>query len=365
MMDIFTEVQSLSLTKSYEEVKKFFLDTTEAEGLLKERMEKMIDYNMKGFCSLVPYLVAYFMKRLQVKATEKEFHEAEIMGWLVGLVLISIQVSDDMCDDSQTRCGEPSWHKVPEIGKTAVLDCNLIYGLIPLAVHHFFGQHPLYQQIALEMSKLIVAENVGMFMDIEDYHKPGTGDIDVNRLTMRRFREMASLKTNASHLGSIFLFVAGESNKEVHREAWKFANHFSFGCQAIDDYYDVFPTPGSSMGTDITQGKLTWLICRALEKASPEQRKILQQNYGKENKKSIRVVKKVFQDLDLKTEFQNLQFMPEETKNQTIDVIIRETKHSKLWGEDGFPMSVIELMNKLFNAGKQNFTLFETGLRAF
>ena len=53
------------------------------------------------------------------------------------------------------------------------------------------------------------------------------------------------------------------------------------------------------MGTDIQEGKVTWLAYKALEKASPKQKKLLEESYGKRDKKCVRFVKKVFRELNL------------------------------------------------------------------
>ena len=88
--------------------------------------------------------------------------------------------------------------------------------------------------------------------------------------------------------------MAGESNEVVHREIGKLCPYSAYVSMVVDGYYVFFAPLGSRIGTDIEEGKLTWYILKALEKASPEQRKILEENYGKKNKMCVRVVKKVF-----------------------------------------------------------------------
>jgi farnesyl diphosphate synthase len=52
--------------------------------------------------------------------------------------------------------------------------------------------------------------------------------------------------------------------------------------QVQDDYLDGFGTPEQigKVGTDIVDNKCGWLVCTALAIATPEQREVLQKNYG-------------------------------------------------------------------------------------
>lgn len=42
------------------------------------------------------------------------------------------------------------------------------------------------------------------------------------------------------------------------------------------------------VGTDIQDTKCSWLVVQALERATPEQRKLLEENYGVDEEKKVR-----------------------------------------------------------------------------
>lgn len=53
------------------------------------------------------------------------------------------------------------------------------------------------------------------------------------------------------------------------------------------------------VGTDIQDNKCSWLINEALKRASPQQRKALEDNYGKKNQSAETKVKEVYNEMDL------------------------------------------------------------------
>ncbi len=53
------------------------------------------------------------------------------------------------------------------------------------------------------------------------------------------------------------------------------------------------------VGTDIQDNKCSWLINEALKRASPQQRKALEDNYGKKDKSAEIRVKEVYNEIDL------------------------------------------------------------------
>ena len=71
--------------------------------------------------------------------------------------------------------------------------------------------------------------------------------------------------------------------------------------QAQDDYLDAFADPKvlGKIGTDIQDNKCSWLINQALRKVNPEQRKLLEENYGQKNADKEAKVKQLYYELKL------------------------------------------------------------------
>ena len=59
------------------------------------------------------------------------------------------------------------------------------------------------------------------------------------------------------------------------------------------------PNVTGKVGRDIEDGKCSWIVVKALEKATPEQKAILKENYGKEDASCVGTVRKLFLEIGL------------------------------------------------------------------
>lgn len=68
-----------------------------------------------------------------------------------------------------------------------------------------------------------------------------------------------------------------------------------------DDFLDCFGDPAitGKNGTDIQEGKCTWLAVVALQRASPSQRRILEENYGRPDADAVSAVRHLYEELSL------------------------------------------------------------------
>ena len=74
----------------------------------------------------------------------------------------------------------------------------------------------------------------------------------------------------------------------------------SYICQ--DDFMDCYGNPEKSgkKGTDIQEGKCTWLVVMAMKKANHSQIETLNQCYSSKDPEAITTVLNVFEELNLK-----------------------------------------------------------------
>ena len=79
--------------------------------------------------------------------------------------------------------------------------------------------------------------------------------------------------------------------------------------QVQDDYLDNFADSKvlGKIGTDIQDNKCSWLVNQALKKCSSEQRKVLEENYGRKDQSCEAKVKKLFDELQLDQDYQKYE----------------------------------------------------------
>jgi farnesyl diphosphate synthase len=113
--------------------------------------------------------------------------------------------------------------------------------------------------------------------------------------------------------------------------------------QVQDDYLDCYGTPEiiGKIGTDIQDNKCSWLVVQALNQANYEQRRILEENYGKHDAHKVEIIKKLYVEMRLKETFEKYE---EESYNQ-LKTLIGEIKN--------VPKEVFEfLLNKIYKRSK-------------
>jgi farnesyl diphosphate synthase len=76
--------------------------------------------------------------------------------------------------------------------------------------------------------------------------------------------------------------------------------------QVQNDYLDCFAPPEElgKIGTDILENKNTWVVNVALLHATPAQRRILDENYGRKDSECERRVKEVFTAVGVEAKYQ-------------------------------------------------------------
>lgn len=120
--------------------------------------------------------------------------------------------------------------------------------------------------------------------------------------------------------------------------------------QIQDDFLDFAGTPEQigKIGTDIIDNKCSWCINSALALASPEQRKLLDANYGRKDAQAEARVKALYEELGLRERFAKY----EEEAYQRITGLIK-TIPERAKGEEGLKREVFtSFLNKIYKRTK-------------
>jgi farnesyl diphosphate synthase len=90
--------------------------------------------------------------------------------------------------------------------------------------------------------------------------------------------------------------------------------------QVQDDVLDAFASPEvlGKIGTDIEDAKCSWLVCKALEVVSPEQKALLVQHYGQHDPEGVAKIKVLYRELGLEQIYEAY----EEEQKQACEALI-------------------------------------------
>lgn len=122
------------------------------------------------------------------------------------------------------------------------------------------------------------------------------------------------------------MYMAGWSNPQAHSYSEQILAKMGHFFQIQDDYLDCFGDPKviGKVGTDIEDGKCSWPIVVALQHASPEQRRILQDNYASHNTDAVARVKNIYAELGI----QDIYHRYEDEAYREICELIKEVTRS-------------------------------------
>jgi len=254
----------------------------------------------------VPDTVLHLLKR---PLTTDELRLSSTLGWLTEFLQAFFLVSDDIMDSSITRRGEPCWYRQPGVGMIAINDAFMLESSIYLILKKYFRTHPAYIDLVELFHEVTFQTELGQLCDLitapEDH-------VDLNNFSMEKYTFIVIYKTAYYSfylpvaLALYYLQLATPSNlKQAHDILIPLGEYF----QIQDDYLDAFGDPSviGKIGTDIKDNKCGWLINQALLTCTPQQREILDANYGRKDDAAEAKVKEIFHELDLQSVYQNYE----------------------------------------------------------
>ncbi|KAL8935290.1 MAG: hypothetical protein Q9211_004778 [Gyalolechia sp. 1 TL-2023] len=232
---------------------------------------------------------------------ENEFFQSATLGWMTELLQAFFLVSDDIMDSSHTRRGQPCWYKFPKVGMIAINDAFMLESAIYILLRKHFKPHPEYVDLIELFHTTTFQTELGQLCDLitapEDH-------VDLSLFSLQKHSFIVIYKTAYYSfylpvaLALHYLSLATPNNlKQAHDILIPLGEYF----QVQDDYLDAYGAPEviGKIGTDIQDNKCSWLINVALERANQEQRKVLDECYGRKDGEKEAKVKDLFSELDL------------------------------------------------------------------
>ncbi|KAH0547785.1 hypothetical protein FGG08_000042 [Glutinoglossum americanum] len=277
---------------------------------------------------------------------EQEYFRSATLGWCTELLQAFFLVSDDIMDSSKTRRGSPCWYLMPSVGMIAINDALMLESAIFLLLKKYFREEKSYVDLLELFHEVTLQTELGQLMDLLTAPED---KVDLTSFSMEKFTFIVIYKTAyySFYLPvALALHLAGFATPKNLQQAKDVLIPLGEYFQAQDDYLDAFGSPETigKIGTDIQDNKCSWLINQALKCASPEQRAVLDANYGiKDTEKELRV-KQIYAEMKLEEVYKAY----EEERVGEIRRLIAEVNE-----EEGLKKSVFEgFLQKIYKRQK-------------
>ena len=238
-----------------------------------------------------------------------EYFRAATLGWLIELLQAFFLVSDDIMDASKTRRGQPCWYLMPNVGMIAINDAFMLESSIYYLLKKYFRQEKCYTDLLELFHEVTFQTELGQACDLltapEDH-------VDLDNFSMEKYTFIVIYKTAyySFYLPvALALHYAGHATPKNLKQAEDILIPMGEYFQIQDDFLDNFADPSvlGKIGTDIQDNKCSWLVNQALKRCTPEQRKLLEQNYGRKDSVKEAKVKELFEELKLETVYREYE----------------------------------------------------------
>ncbi|KAK9872494.1 hypothetical protein WA026_017960 [Henosepilachna vigintioctopunctata] len=304
---------------------------------INERLRKLLNYYGPHGKFLRQHVLIYVYKKIEQHYgtfDEKKMDQVYNLGWCLEMLNIQFMIIDDLLDNHEIRRGRKAWYKLDNVGLSVIMDSYLLQTSMFHLLKKYFSSHPCYSKILENFARLEFT--VALLLEL--YSK------NFEDFTTERYNGIAQTKCTYYILGQPLQLATLLSNKGFHMNDMmqKVFEHFGFLYTMQNDILDCYGEEfGAKPGTDIQERRCTVLILAALRKASPGQRKLLDECYGVKDDEKIRKVKQIYEELDVLGECYKLE-------KKLYDRIRTDMKNIP----DDFTRSIMENLSYVYTFGE-------------
>lgn len=233
--------------------------------------------------------------------SSEEYSKVALLGWCIELLQAYFLVADDMMDHSKTRRGQPCWYLKEGVGNIAINDSFMLEGALYILLKKHFRNEKYYVDLLDLFHEVTFQTELGQLIDLI------TADeeiVDLDKFSLSKHSFIVIYKTAyySFYLPvALAMFMSGINSEQDLKQVRDILIPLGEYFQIQDDFLDCFGTPEQigKIGTDIKDNKCSWVVNQALLHANEEQRKLLDENYGKKDDESEKRCKQLFNDLNI------------------------------------------------------------------
>ncbi|KAJ6516460.1 isoprenoid synthase domain-containing protein [Mycena sanguinolenta] len=317
MTDTDKAVKRARFEATWPHIRDELLAYTTGVGMPAEAIEwhrKNLDYNVPGGKLNRGMAVVDTAEILKgVALDDDEYYKAAVLGWSVELLQALFLVTDDIMDVTITRRGRPCWYRAPGIGMNAINDAMMLESGIFFLLKKHFRNQPYYVDLLELFQDTAYRTGMGQLMDLIAAPQD---EVDLSKFSLDKYRLIVVYKTAyysfylpvtlAMHMSGVpASYMLDGETVEPFKVALSILLPLGEYFQIQDDFLD-FSAPFEilgKVGTDIINNKCSWCVNTALAVATPEQRAILDENYGRKDATAEARVKEVFEAVGLREHY--------------------------------------------------------------
>ncbi|CAG7726051.1 unnamed protein product [Allacma fusca] len=222
---------------------------------------------------------------------------------------------------------QPSWYLSEGVGLSAVNDITFLENAAFIVAKKHFRKKPYYVDLVDLMHAAVFRSSFGKGLDLMSEK---INDCQAAyRFSMNLYETV--MKNKSAYTGfylpvALAMIMSGIKSDKAFRMVKKITLNIGLYFQAQDDFIDVFgmPEQAGRISSDIVNGKCSWPIVAAFERANDIQRKILLENYGQTDHMKISIIKNMFGCLNIQEIYWNFEYGARKNINEEVDELPNE-----------------------------------------
>ena len=287
------------------------MDAEKADGQVKiatDWIDKMVEYNVPHGKLNRGLAVVDGMRALagpnrdgKGEVDPSLMFKAQVVGWCIEWLQAAFLIWDDIMDESVTRRGQPCWYHHEEVKMNAINDGLVLECQIYSMLKKHTKDLACYAEL-LELFHTVTHQTShGQLIDLIT---APIGVVDLSKYTEEAYMRIVTYKTAFYTFylpAASAMLLSGITDEASFKKADEICRLLGQFFQIQDDYLDCYGDPSviGKIGTDIMDNKCGWLVVQALKKCTAEQRKVIEDNYGKKDPECEKKVKELYVQLDM------------------------------------------------------------------
>ena len=281
-------------------------------------LQKLMDYTCLGGKMIRGKIVAEVAQTMAPLSRNVPLADvasaAAACGWAVEFMQAQFLIEDDIMDSSITRRDNPCWYRLPGVGfSRGINDGLIVNSWMNRILQQNLSRHPEYVTILELFMDTQYYTTLGQFYDVTGTAIPTPESkpkkrFDLTQFTRENYRRIVQHKTTYYTIQlplCLGLAATGTSSLVPLADIRELSRTMGEYFQSRDDFLDCFGDTKviGKVGTDIQEGKCTWLATAFLENATTKEKSLFEKNYGFQDKKKVALIKKLYLDAKLQDQF--------------------------------------------------------------